>query len=321
MYQSFDWKHGTFVGSIMASETTAAATGAVGVVRRDPMAMLPFCGYNMGEYFAHWLKMGETTPNLPKIFHVNWFRLTDEGKFMWPGFGDNFRVLEWIIKRCEDKVGAKETEIGYVPYADDINLEELDYEIEPGRKFTKADLESILTVEKDYWLDDFNSVKEFYAKIGDTIPAELTKQLNDEIARLFSNTLRWDVGYLSDQGPRLDGEDGFARKVKPFWRLTEFETATYAFLEEIEHHHTPCPYSAGASFTYYKGLWNQLEEEMPGRKLSFYVDFLKRGRSAFAGLERTEGDALAPCTVCGYPTSSGVCGVCRIREVVKEGKE
>ena len=113
--------------------------------------------------------------------------------------------------------------------------------------------------------------------------------LDDEIARLFSNTLRWDVGYLSDQGPRLDGGDGFARKVKPFWRLTEFETATYAFLEEIEHHHTPCPYSAGASFTYYKGLWNQLEEEMPGRKLSFYVDFLKRGRSAFAGLERTEG--------------------------------
>ena len=184
VYQSFDWKHGTFVGSIMASETTAAATGAVGVVRRDPMAMLPFCGYNMGEYFAHWLKMGETTPNLPKIFHVNWFRLTDEGKFMWPGFGDNFRVLEWIIKRCEGKVDAKETEIGYVPYADDINLEELDYEIKPGRKFTKADLESILTVEKDYWLEDFNSVKEFYAKIGDTIPAELTKQLNDEIARL-----------------------------------------------------------------------------------------------------------------------------------------
>ena len=145
--------------------------------------------------------------------------------------------------------------------------------------------------------------------------------LDDEIARLFSNTLRWDVGYLSDQGPRLDGEDGFARKVKPFWRLTEFETATYAFLEEIEHHHTPCPYSAGASFTYYKGLWNQLEEEMPGRKLSFYVDFLKRGRSAFAGLEKAEGDALAPCTVCGYPTSSGVCGVCRIREAITDGME
>ena len=184
VYQSFNWEHGTFVGSIMASETTAAATGAVGVVRRDPMAMLPFCGYNMGDYFAHWLEMGKTTPNLPKIFHVNWFRLTDDGKFLWPGFGDNFRVLEWIIKRCEDKVGARETEIGYIPYADDINLEGLNYEIEPGRKFCKADLESILTVEKDYWLDDFNSVKEFYAKIGDTIPAELTKQLNDEIARL-----------------------------------------------------------------------------------------------------------------------------------------
>ena len=118
--------------------------------------------------------------------------------------------------------------------------------------------------------------------------------LDDEIARLFSNTLRWDVGYLSDQGPRLDGEDGFARKVKPFWRLTEFETATYAFLEEIEHHHTPCPYQRRRELHVPKGLWNQLEEEMPGRKLSFYVDFLKRGRSAFAGLERTEGDALAP---------------------------
>ena len=100
--------------------------------------------------------------------------------------------------------------------------------------------------------------------------------------------------------------------------MTEFETATYAFLNEIEHHHTPCPYSSGASFTYYKGLWNQLEEEMPGRKLSFYVDFLKRGRSAFTALEKEEGDALSPCSVCGYPTSSGVCGVCRIREAVKE---
>ena len=185
VYQSFDWKHGAFVGSIMASETTAAATGAVGVVRRDPMAMLPFCGYNMGEYFAHWLKMGETTrQRCPRSSTSTGSVSTDEGHFMWPGFGDNFRVLEWIIKRCEGKVDAKETAIGYVPYADDINLEELDYEIEPGRKFTKADLESILTVEKDYWLEDFNSVKEFYAKIGDTIPAELTKQLNDEIERL-----------------------------------------------------------------------------------------------------------------------------------------
>ena len=148
--------------------------------------MLPFCGYNMGDYFAHWLEMGKKTraTTCPRSSTSTGSAPIDEGNFMWPGFGDNFRVLEWILNRCEDKVGAEETAIGYVPYADDINLEELDYEIEPGRKFTKADLESILTVEKDYWLDDFNSVKEFYAKIGDTIPAELTKQLNDEIARL-----------------------------------------------------------------------------------------------------------------------------------------
>ena len=184
VYQSFDWKHGTFVGSIMASETTAAASGAVGVVRRDPVAMLPFCGYNMGDYWAHWLKMGEVTPNLPKIFHVNWFRLTDEGKFMWPGFGDNFRVLEWILKRCEGKVDAVETAIGYVPNPADINLEGLDYEIEEGRKFDINELASILTVEKDYWLADFENVKEFYAKIGDTVPAELLKQYEDQLARL-----------------------------------------------------------------------------------------------------------------------------------------
>ena len=184
VYQSFDWKHGTFVGSIMASETTAAAAGAVGVVRRDPMAMLPFCGYNMGDYFAHWLDMEKLATKLPKIFHVNWFRLNDEGKFMWPGFGDNFRVLEWILKRCEDKVGAKETPIGYIPNPEDINLEGLDYEIEPGHKFTIEDLKSILGVETEYWLKDFDNVKEFYAKIGDTIPAELQKQLADEIARL-----------------------------------------------------------------------------------------------------------------------------------------
>ncbi|MDL2287270.1 phosphoenolpyruvate carboxykinase (GTP) [Eubacteriales bacterium OttesenSCG-928-G02] len=184
VYQSFDWKHGTFVGSIMASETTAAASGAVGVVRRDPMAMLPFCGYNMGDYFAHWLAMGEKTDKAPKIFHVNWFRLNDNGKFMWPGFGDNFRILEWIIKRCEDKVDAVETEIGYIPNAADINLDGLDYTIEEGHKFTLEDLKSILTVEKSYWLEDVANIKEFYAKIGDTIPAELKNQLAALEARL-----------------------------------------------------------------------------------------------------------------------------------------
>ena len=185
VYQSFDWKHGTFVGSIMASETTAAASGAVGVVRRDPMAMLPFCGYNMGDYFAHWLDMESKATNLPKIFHVNWFRLDDDRNFMWPGFGDNFRVLEWIIKRCEGEVDAVSTPIGYVPNAEDINLEGLDYSICEGHKFTIDDLKSILTVENEYWLEDLEgSVTEFYAKIGDTIPEELRKQLADQIARL-----------------------------------------------------------------------------------------------------------------------------------------
>ena len=184
VYQSFDWTHGTFVGSIMASETTAAAAGAVGVVRRDPFAMWPFCGYNMGKYFQHWLDMGKKITNQPKIFNVNWFRLTDDGKFMWPGFGDNFRVLEWILKRCDGEVGAVETEIGYIPNAEDINLEGLNYDICEGRPFNIDELKGILTVEKDYWLKDFENVKEFYAKFGDTIPAELYACLDEEIARL-----------------------------------------------------------------------------------------------------------------------------------------
>ena len=126
VYQSTSWQHGTFVGSIMASETTAAASGAVGVVRRDPMAMRPFAGYNMGDYFAHWLEMGKTIPHAPKIFHVNWFRTDDNGNFIWPGFGDNMRVVLWILARCEDKVDADLTPIGYVPKPEDINIEGLD---------------------------------------------------------------------------------------------------------------------------------------------------------------------------------------------------
>ncbi len=136
--------------------------------------------------------------------------------------------------------------------------------------------------------------------------------LDDEVARLFSNTLRWDVSYLSDEGPCLkesDGEGGFVRKVKPLWRLSEFEVANYAFLQDIEHHYAPCPYSTGATFTFYKHLLYQLEEEMPGRKLAFYLDFLSKGRPAFARLEEEKGSVLAPCTSCGYPTSTGLCGV------------
>ncbi|MCR4963371.1 MAG: phosphoenolpyruvate carboxykinase (GTP) [Firmicutes bacterium] len=186
VYQSRDWQHGVFVGSIMASETTAAASGAVGVVRRDPMAMLPFCGYDMGDYFQHWLDMGKTTDadKLPKIFHVNWFRLDDDGNFIWPGYGENFRVLEWILKRCENKVDAKETPIGYVPFEDDINLTGLDYTISEGHKFGKDDLHDILTIENKYWLEDVANIREFYAKIGETVPKELRNELDAMEERL-----------------------------------------------------------------------------------------------------------------------------------------
>ncbi len=172
VYQSFDWNHGVFVGSAMASETTAAASGAVGVVRRDPMAMLPFCGYNMADYFGHWIEMGKKVTKKPKIFHTNWFRTSSEGKFLWPGFGDNMRVLDWIIKRCEDEVGANETAIGYVPKAEDINREGIENEV------TMEILEDILSVDNDLWMEDAKGLEEFYAKFGDRMPAEMTAQLN-----------------------------------------------------------------------------------------------------------------------------------------------
>ena len=154
----------------MASETTAAAAGAVGVVRRDPMAMLPFCGYHMGDYFQHWLDMGKKLGDkAPKIFNVNWFRTDDEGHFIWPGFGDNLRVLEWILKRCENAVDAKETAIGYVPNTDDINLEGLD--------LSKETLAGLLTVDKEMWKQDADGITEFYKKFGDKLPKELSAEL------------------------------------------------------------------------------------------------------------------------------------------------
>ena len=176
VYQSFGWQHGSFVGSIMASETTAAAAGAVGVVRRDPMAMRPFVGYNMGDYFQHWLDMGHKIPNAPKIFHVNWFRTDDEGHFIWPGFGDNMRVLDWILNRCEDKVDARETAIGYVPYAKDINIEGLDIDVDT--------IEGLLSVDKASWLEDVENIKAFYAQVGDRVPKTMYDELDALEARL-----------------------------------------------------------------------------------------------------------------------------------------
>ncbi len=175
VYQSRDWDHGVFVGSIMASETTAAATGAVGVVRRDPMAMLPFCGYHMADYWQHWLDMGKLIENPPKIFNVNWFRTDENGSFIWPGFGDNLRVLEWIMGRCFDEADATETAIGYVPKAEDINLEGLDFSIDA--------LKGILNVDKDLWKEEVAGIKEFYAKFGDKLPAKL----KEELANLEAN--------------------------------------------------------------------------------------------------------------------------------------
>lgn len=171
VYQSRDWNHGVFVGSSMASETTAAAAGAVGVVRRDPMAMLPFCGYDMADYWAHWIEMGNKLDpeKAPKIFNVNWFRKNDEGNFMWPGFGDNMRVLLWILDRCEGKVDAQETAIGYLPYAKDINVE--------GCEATTADVEAILDVDKNLWAEEAKGIEEFYGKFGDKLPKELRAEL------------------------------------------------------------------------------------------------------------------------------------------------
>ena len=177
VYQSTSWQNGTFVGSIMASETTAAAAGAVGVVRRDPMAMRPFVGYNMGDYWAHWLEMGKRIPNAPKIFHVNWFRTDDEGHFIWPGFGDNLRVLDWILARCEDKVEADLTAIGYVPKAEDINIEGLE-------DVTLDTIKELVSIDKASWIDDIANIKEFYALVGDRVPAELYDELSALEARL-----------------------------------------------------------------------------------------------------------------------------------------
>lgn len=177
VYQSTSWQHGTFVGSIMASETTAAASGAVGVVRRDPMAMRPFAGYNMGDYFAHWLEMGKMIPHAPKIFHVNWFRTDDNGNFIWPGFGDNMRVVLWILARCEDKVDADLTPIGYVPKPEDINIEGLD-------GVTVDTIRDLLSVDVESWKADCENIKAFYEQIGDRVPAELHEELNALVARL-----------------------------------------------------------------------------------------------------------------------------------------
>jgi phosphoenolpyruvate carboxykinase (GTP) len=178
VFESFDWTHGVFLGSIMSSETTAAATGAVGQLRRDPFAMLPFCGYNMADYFQHWLDMGKDVDQtkLPKIFYVNWFRKGTDGRWLWPGYGENSRVLEWVFDRVAGRGEADTTPIGYVPTKTALNLE--------GLKVTSEDLDELLTVHKDEWRNEVPLIREHFAVFGNKLPAELHAQVDALEVRL-----------------------------------------------------------------------------------------------------------------------------------------
>ncbi len=180
VYQARDWNHGVFVGSIMGSETTAAASGLAAGVRRDPMAMLPFCGYNMAEYWRHWINIGATleADKAPKIFNVNWFRKDDDGNFLWPGFGDHLRVLDWIIDRCEGKADAVDSPIGYLPKAEDINLEGIE------DKVSNAALAEMLNVDSALWQTEAEGIAAFYAQFNGQVPAEMQASLEELKAKL-----------------------------------------------------------------------------------------------------------------------------------------
>ena len=177
--EALDWNHGTFLGTIIASEMTAAASGAIGQLRRDPMAMLPFCGYNMADYWGHWLKMGQTEgAKMPKIYYVNWFRKNDAGKFMWPGFGENSRVLKWIFERCNGTADAIETAIGLMPTLDGMDFN--------GLEMDEADKANLLRVDTDGWLSELPGIEEYYDTFGDHLPAELRAQVKALKGRLES---------------------------------------------------------------------------------------------------------------------------------------
>ncbi|HTT32452.1 MAG TPA: phosphoenolpyruvate carboxykinase (GTP) [Methylomirabilota bacterium] len=180
VYESFDWQHGVFVGATMASETTAAATGDVGVTRRDPMAMLPFCGYNMADYFRHWLEMGKRIPKPPKIFHVNWFRKGADGKFLWPGYGENVRILKWILERVEGRGAAEETPIGHVPAKNGLTLD--------GLNVSSSALEEMLRVNPDDWATELDDTKQFLSKFDSRLAREIRDE-HEKLARRFHRTV------------------------------------------------------------------------------------------------------------------------------------
>ena len=168
--EALDWEHGVFLGSVMSSEKTAAAAGAIGQVRRDPFAMLPFCGYNFGDYFQHWLDIGKHQgAKLPKLFYVNWFRKDQDGRFIWPGFGDNARVLKWVLERIAGTTEAVETPIGMVPKTEDLDVAGLD--------LTTDALESLLTVDVIEWQNEVTLIEEHYESIGERLPNEMRLQL------------------------------------------------------------------------------------------------------------------------------------------------
>ena len=178
VYEAFNWQHGVFIGATMASERTAAQYGKLGEVRRDPMAMFPFCGYNMADYFRHWIETGRRMPKAPKIFHVNWFRTDEFGKFLWPGFRENLRVLEWVLDRCNNKIGAEKTPIGCIPYASDIDM--------TGLNLAKGNLEKLLKIDKEEWLEELKSIKIFFKQFKKDLPEELWQEYKDLLVRLKS---------------------------------------------------------------------------------------------------------------------------------------
>lgn len=169
VFESLDWAHGVFTGAAVASETTAAAVGQVGQVRRDPMAMKPFCGYNFADYWAHWLSFGERSSKLPKVFHVNWFRKDGDGKFMWPGYGDNMRVLKWIVDRCEGRADARHTPVGLVPHAQDIDVS--------GLSLAPQTLDALLAMDPEVWQREVADIGEFFASFGNRLPDGLRAQV------------------------------------------------------------------------------------------------------------------------------------------------
>jgi phosphoenolpyruvate carboxykinase (GTP) len=169
--ESFDWEHGVFRASANGSETTAAASGQAGVVRRDPMAMLPFCGYNMGDYFGHYLKVGADIPNPPKIFFVNWFKKDSAGKFIWPGFRENSRVIKWMIDRVKGKVQARETPVGLMPYVEDLDM--------TGLTLPPGTMEKLFELDKAEWAQEVAEIETFYAQLGDRLPQALRKRLEE----------------------------------------------------------------------------------------------------------------------------------------------